>query len=148
MNLVEINPDGSVAVTGLDLPATAPEAFAATARMYADTGFQRPWIGYVAREDEKAVGFCAFKSPPVDRRVEIAYFTFPEREGRGVATRMAHQLMEIAWQADPALIVTAQTLPAEGATTAILRKLGFQLLGTVQHPADGAVWEWTRACSH
>ena len=144
MDLVEIAPDGRVAVAGLDFPTAAPEAFAATVRMYAATGFHRPWIGYVALEAGQAVGFCAFKSPPVAGRVEIAYNTFPACEGRGVATRMAGQLVEITGQTDRALTVIAQTLPAEGASTAILRKLGFRLLGTVQHPEDGPVWEWTR----
>ncbi len=142
MELVDIVQDGTVAVGGLDLPATAPEAFAATVEMYATGGFHRPWIGYVALEDGKAVGFCAFKSPPVEGRVEIAYFTFPDCEGRGVATRMAGLLVEVARRTDSAVTVVAQTLPAEGASTAILRKLGFHLLGSVQHPTDGEVWEW------
>jgi len=145
MDLVEIRHDGSVDVAGLDLAAVAPEASAATREMYALTGFVPPWIGYVAREAGKSVGFCAFKTPPAGGRVEIAYNTFPECEGRGVATQMARMLMELAWQTDPALTVVAQTLPEEGASTAILRKLGFQLLGTIQHPTDGPVWEWTRA---
>jgi len=143
MELVEISHNGSVDVAGLDFAAMAPEAFAATREMYALTGFVRPWIGYVAIEDGKAAGFCAFKSPPVGSRVEIAYNTFPECEGRGVATQMARMLMELAWQTNPALTVVAQTLPEEGASTAILRKLGFRLLGSVQHPTDGEVWEWS-----
>jgi RimJ/RimL family protein N-acetyltransferase len=60
---------------------------------------------------------------------------------------MARNLMELAWQTDPTLTVVAQTLPAESASTAILRKLGFRLAGTVQHPTDGEVWEWVRARS-
>ena len=40
------------------------------------------------------------------------------------------------------MTVFAQTLPEESASTSILRKLGFRLLGRVEHPEDGPVWEW------
>ena len=38
--------------------------------------------------------------------------------------------------------VTAQTLPAHGASTRILRKMGLVMTGSVVHPTDGEVWEW------
>lgn len=43
-----------------------------------------------------AVGTCGFKSSPDQGRVEIAYFTFPDFEGRGLATAMAGELLAIA----------------------------------------------------
>jgi hypothetical protein len=51
-------------------------------------------------------------------------------------------LIAIARQADPTLLIAAQTLPEENASTTILRKLGFRLHGSVQHPEDGEIWEW------
>ena len=60
----------------------------ATADLYRSSGFAPPWIGYVAVSEGRAVGTCAFKCAPVEGRVEIAYFTFPEFEGRGLATAM------------------------------------------------------------
>ena len=53
--------------------------------LYGRVGFQPPWICYLAFEGERRVGTCGFKSPPHDNRVEIAYYTFPEDEGRGIA---------------------------------------------------------------
>ena len=47
-----------------------------------------PWAGYLAEENGSLVGTCAFKAPPDSRGVEIAYFTFPQFEGRGVATKL------------------------------------------------------------
>jgi RimJ/RimL family protein N-acetyltransferase len=75
--------------------------------------------------------------------VEIAYFTFPSHEGKGVATRMARELLRIA-RAAPAgeIAAIAHTLPQENASTAILRKLGFHLEGELLHPEDGLVWKW------
>lgn len=87
-------------------------------------------------------GLCGFKSPPQNRRVEIAYGTTPGNEGRGIATQMARQLVRMARKAEEGITVTAQTLPEEGPSTAILRKLGFVLTGTIHHPEDGDVWEW------
>jgi [ribosomal protein S5]-alanine N-acetyltransferase len=42
----------------------------------------------------------------------------------------------------PAVTLAAQTLPEENASTSVLKKLGFCLAGTLEHPEDGQVWEW------
>jgi RimJ/RimL family protein N-acetyltransferase len=126
-----------------DIPDIAGLAVATFADMYRASGYRPPWIGYLAIEDGACVGTCAFKTPPQDKRVEIAYFTFPENEGRGVATRMASKLIEIARRTSPEVEVFAQTLPEENASSAVLKKLGFTLKGEVIHPEDGRVWEWT-----
>ena len=99
----------------------------------------------MAQEDGQLVGMCGFKSPPQNGRVEIAYGTTPGNEGRGIATQMARQLVQMARETEEGITVVAQTLPEEGASTAVLRKLGFVLDGTVDHPEDGEVWEWCLA---
>lgn len=113
-----------------------------SAAWYAKVGYVPPWTGYFAVTAGIAVGGGGFKEAPKDGRVEIAYFTVPEFEGRGFATRTASALVAIARLADPRLVIAAQTLPAENASTAILRKLGFRLDRTIDHPEDGKVWEW------
>ena len=45
------------------------------------------------------------------------------------------------------MVVAAQTLREEGASTRILKKLGFEFWGEILHPEDGPVWEWRRAPS-
>jgi RimJ/RimL family protein N-acetyltransferase len=109
------------------------------------TGFVPPWIGYVATSAGHAVGTCAFKAAPADGRVEIAYFTFPEFEGRGIATAMATQLVALARAHRPGVIVAAQTLPERNASNAILEKLGFKRAGTAIDAEAGEVWEWRLA---
>lgn len=101
-----------------------------------------PWTGYLAFDENRCVGTCAFKAPPQGNCVEIAYFTFPEYEGKGIATRMAQALVKIALEAEPEIKITAQTLPKEGASTRVLKKLGFKFAGECEHPEDGKVWEW------
>ena len=142
--LVAIGADGAPGEPLPDLPDGIAAVLEGTAAMYRETGFVPPWTGYVALEDGRCVGTCAFKGPPSDGRVEIAYFTFAGHEGRGVATRMAGALLRIAAATEPAATVVAQTLPAENASTAVLRKLGFALAGSFESDEDGTVWVWER----
>lgn len=114
----------------------------ATVAHYRRAGFLPPWIGYIGVKDGVSVGVCGYKSRPVDGRVEIAYGTVPGHEGKGVATALAVELMKLARRDDARLTVFAQTLPEENASTSILKKLGFQMMRTVDHPEDGLVWEW------
>src|SRR3712207_7923797 len=50
-------------------------------------------------------GTCGFKSRPRDGRVEIAYFTFPEHQRKGIGRQMAAALVEIACHAPEAVEV-------------------------------------------
>ncbi len=111
--------------------------------MYGRVSSGLPWVGYLAEEHGEIVGTCAYKSPPVTGEVEIAYFTFPKHEGRGVATRMVQRLVDMAFE-NGASLVKAQTLPEKNASTRILEKCGFAFSGLVTHPEDGDVWEWHR----
>lgn len=137
-----IERDGAVSRPEAALPAAARDVLTATIQLYEKLGFEPPWIGYLAFEHGVCVGTCAFTGPPVDGRVEIAYFTFPPHEGRGVATRMAQALISLSTAADATVLVTAHTLPEDNASTTVLKRLGFQLAGSVVHPEDGTVWDW------
>lgn len=114
-------------------------------KLYEDTKPNSPWLGYLCENESVIVGSCAFKSPPKAGRVEIAYFTFPEFEGKGFATEMANQLLVIAAATDSNIQVYAQTLPVISASTKILEKLGFTFCGSVNHSEDGLVWEWVKS---
>jgi len=140
--LVAGGQDGFPEDRSLVLPDFAHQSCAMSAAWYAKVGYVPPWIGYFAVSAGIAVGGGGFKEAPRDGRVEIAYFTVPEFEGRGFASRTARALVAIARAADPTLIIAAQTLPTENASTAILRNLGFRLDRTIDHPEDGKVWEW------
>ena len=142
MKLIAITENGELAKPLSSTPPIAADVIGAMTRLYRIVGYQPPWIGYLALENGACVGTCGFKSPPQNNRVEIAYFTFPEYESRGVATRMAAELIRIALDELPDVTVAAQTLPEENASTSILKKLRFRLVGTVEHPEDGLVWEW------
>ena len=95
-------------------------------------------------ENGAVVGTCGFAAPPVDGVVEIAYFSFPGNEGRGLATRMAAELLALSQPLaqQNQYQVIAHTMPEEGPSPVILRKLGFEWQGEIVHPEDGPVWKW------
>ena len=127
---------------------TAVAIAADTARFLAASGARTPWGGYLALEgtQRRVVGACGFKGgPDAGGAVEIAYFTFPGEEGRGVATAMAAALVQVAGAAGAVVaIVRAHTLPERSASCRVLEKLEFQHTGDVTDPEDGPVWRWER----
>lgn len=109
---------------------------------YPKVGYHPPWIGYFVNREERIVGTCGFVSPPVGNRVEIAYSTFREFEGQGVATGASRALISLARQTDPSLVITAKTAPEHNASTRILQRHGFEFSGIVQDHEIGDAWEW------
>jgi RimJ/RimL family protein N-acetyltransferase len=106
---------------------------------------RHPWNSYWALcpADEVYVGIGAYKTEPDPQgAVEIAYFTFPRLEGRGIATQMVGHLARIA-TASGAKTLRALTLPRSSASTSILNRIGFRMIGTIDDPEDGAVWSWS-----
>jgi [ribosomal protein S5]-alanine N-acetyltransferase len=142
LEFIAIKESGDLEKPALDITKMAKDVVAATVQLYRSVGYQPPWIGYLVFEEDTCVGACGFKAAPHNNRVEIAYFTFPGHESRGVATQMASELISIALNKAPNLTVTAQTLPEENASTSVLKKLQFVRTAALEHPEDGLVWEW------
>ena len=118
-----------------------------TVAMLQRTGATTPWTGYLAvdRANQIIVGTCSFTAAPdPEGVVEIAYFTFPPFEGRGYASAMAAELVEVAESTAGIRRVRAHTLPEGNASTRILEKLGFERVGTTIDPEAGQVWRWER----
>lgn len=145
MELLQIKPGSAPESYGLPEGSEAGMNFRMQVDYYSKIGFHPPWTGYLARVDGVPVGMGAFKGAPADNRVEIAYFTFPEHEGKGFATETCEALVATALAADPAVAVTARTLPEKNASTRVLAKNGFEFSSAVQDPEDGEVWEWRYA---
>jgi [ribosomal protein S5]-alanine N-acetyltransferase len=142
LHLIRIDPEPSPAVRDaceLELVAQTVEA---TLDLYRRKGFVHAWACYLAEQEGRIVGTCGFAGPPVHGEAEIAYFTFPGHEGQGIASQMAVALMREARQASDAEVFIAHTLPEEGPSTTILKRLGFEWLGVIEHPEDGPVWKW------
>jgi RimJ/RimL family protein N-acetyltransferase len=144
LSLHQIERDGSVPGDAESSSEMVQSILDMTSKLYVDSGFTPPWVGYLATREAEFVGACGFKGPPKDGCVEIAYFTLPGNEGRGIATAMAETLIDIATTADPNVVVTAQTLVERDASHRILEKLSFTPGDIVQHSDDGPVLDWRR----
>jgi len=143
------DPEYKAAMSSGDWPrlANAVQRVLAGTPLTASLDARDPWGGYLAVDEEthEVVGSCAFKTPPTTGgTVEIAYFTYPQFEGRGYATEMARKLVELATQAGTVLSIVAHTLPETSASTRVLEKAGLELVAEVSHPEDGPVWRWHR----
>ncbi len=109
---------------------------------FSKVGYELPWIGYYVKLNNEFVGSAAFKGKPKDNKVEIAYGTFKQYQGKGIGTKICRHLVMISLETDPGIIITARTLTEENASVSILKKNGFILSGTVWDQEDGYVWEW------
>jgi [ribosomal protein S5]-alanine N-acetyltransferase len=140
--LIQCDEQGEPVVQLGELPSGIESNCRGSADLYRRIGFEVPWVSYVAFDGDKAVGGGAFVGAPRDGRAEIAYFTAPEMEGRGYATKTATHLCKIARKARSDIVLTAFTLPESNASTTILTKLGFHVIGKSVDPEAGEVWEW------
>lgn len=114
--------------------------------LYDRTAASEPWIGYlgIKADDGEVVGCCSFVGPPRMGFAEIAYFTFPHAEGRGIARSMAAGLISIAQSHAPFPKIFAHTLPERNASTSVLIHLGFRQVGDTIDEEAGQVWRWER----
>lgn len=124
--------------------AVYPEAVVA-ALDAARRGDDPAWGTHLFFDDDGAlVGFGGWKGPPTPDGgvVELGYAVAPARRGRGIATAVVDTLLQRAGAAG-VTTVCAHTLPAESASTTVLRRTGFTLTGEVTE-AGQAVWRWER----
>jgi len=141
-SLIRCGADGSPVTPIRDVPEAIVATYAANADLHRRLGFVPPWVSYIAVDDGRAVGGGAFVGPPRENRVEIAYFTLQELEGQRYATRTATDLLAIARNTVPSIVIFAFTLRESNASTRILQRLGLKLFGDAQDPDAGNVWEW------
>ncbi len=113
-----------------------------TINFYKRVGFVQPWIGYFAELNGNIVGSAGFKGQPINGTVEIAYGIFEQYRQQGMGIEICNQLVQLSLSTDPAIRITARTLPEENFSTSILKKNNFILMGVVNDPDDGDVWEW------
>jgi len=120
---------------------------AETTRIFLGPLIGTRWGAYLGVDEatRQVVGTCSFKGAPNTLgEIEIAYYTFPPFEGRGYASAMAKQLVEIAFEVPEVKAVFAHTLVEENASTSILKKCGFIFDRQLTDPDDGDVWRWRR----
>lgn len=143
MELIAIEPS-KTEYPYADVYGRSPEVISMLQTLYDRTGYQQPWIGFLAVKHGEIVGSCGFKNVPMDNKVEIGYYTFPEYEGKGYASTMCRILTDLALAQQPEtpLVITARTLPTGVASMCILQKNGYRRMNLISDPEDGQVVEW------
>lgn len=123
---------------GTDLPPDWPPEYhdAETLRFWGEqlscSGTAGWWLHYMVLSDSAhpvLVGTVSYKGPPTAGVVEIGYSVVPSWQRHGLATEAARALIERAWERG-AQAVLAHTLPHLEPSIGVLRKLGFERLGT------------------
>ncbi|MEY2562271.1 MAG: [ribosomal protein S5]-alanine N-acetyltransferase [Verrucomicrobiota bacterium] len=113
-------------------------------RLNSSTGSD-PWrdgFAVLHLADDLVIGLCSYGGPPVGGAVEISYGIVPAYRGRGYATEAAQILIARAVVSGHVNTLQAHTLPEHNASTKVLEKCGFKLVGEVMHPEDGLIWRW------
>jgi len=110
---------------------------------------QDPWVHgfHVVDDTGLTVGLGAFKGPPVEGVVEIAYAIEPAHQRKGLATAAARALAAFAFASGQVCVVRAHTLPEGAASQRVLLKAGFEKTGEVIDAEDGLVWRFERRAS-
>ena len=109
---------------------------------YPTIGFNLPWVAYLVIRDNQVVGLGSFKGEPKQGEVEIAYWTFKQYEGQGVSSFVCRELISIAFNNAPEILITATTAPEKNASTKILANNGFVFKKIVQDHGIGDAWLW------
>ena len=110
---------------------------------YPKIGFNLPWVAYLVVRQNQVVGSCSFTGQPNEGKVEIAYWTFKEFEGQGIASFACKELIKISQNADPKVTITAKTAPEHNASTRILENNKFIFTSIIQDEEIGDAWLWT-----
>lgn len=109
---------------------------------YPKIGYQEPWVGYFILRDATIVGSCGFVGQPQEGKVEIAYWTFSEYEGQGIASQACQELIKIAISHNPQIRIYTKTAPQKNASTRILEKNQFSFQEIVIDDEIGEDWLW------
>lgn len=121
-----------------------PEALETMCADYEKSPAPRQWgtLFFLRNAPRRLVGWGGYKGAPNEGAVEIGYAIAPGERGKGFATAAARAMIGRAFAAPGISAVTAHTLAEENASTAILKKLGFEKTAAFIDPDDGPVWAW------
>lgn len=156
ISLLQLSTSELVAVASSRVPAgledrigqgSLPPPFVAVRALeLAAAGHPPPWATtflIVRDEDGRIVGGCGFKAAPVDGRVEVGYGVARAAQGRGSATAALTMLVRIAFDAG-ATEVLAEVAPTNPASTRVVRKAGFEQIGTRTDHENELLAQWVR----
>lgn len=98
---------------------------------------------FITRQDQTLVGYGGYAGKPNEQGVvEIGYQIYVPHRGQGLATEAARGLIDRAFDEPVVNVVQAHTLAEENASVHVLKKCGMTFVRAIDHPEDGAIWQW------
>lgn len=89
------------------------------------------------------VGLGGYKGGPSNEGiVEIGYAIAPAFRGRGLATAAVQRMVARGFGDPQVRLIDAHTLAQANASTRVLEKAGFEMIGELEDPDDGPIWRW------
>ncbi len=135
------------AIAGASLPDPFPgdiselEFLRGRLRAMVEDPRREAWVAprlMVLRDERRTVGHLGFHGPPgEDGCVEVGYGVLPADRGRGYAAEACQALFAWAVRSHGVTRFRAAVSPANAASLAVVRRLGFRQTGVQQDPLDG-----------
>lgn len=122
-----------------------PESLPVLRDSYASDARAHAWgtFFFVLDEPRTLVGLGGYKGgPSKEGVVEIGYAIAPAFRGRGLATAAVHQMIARGFGDPQVRFIDAHTLAQANASTRVLEKSGFEIIGTLEDPDEGSIWHW------
>ncbi|MDC7993963.1 GNAT family N-acetyltransferase [Altibacter sp. HG106] len=101
---------------------------------YSKYGYGR--FAVIHKEDQKIIGFNGIKFLPEIGKSDLGYRFLPKYWGQGIATESSRAILDFAFREIGLEEVIAFVEPKNPASSAVLRKLGFQHTQTAPYPGE------------
>ncbi len=122
-----------------------PESLPGLRTSYANNPRGHEWgtFLFVLDDPRTLVGLGGYKGDPSKEGVvEIGYAIAPAFRGRGLATAAVQQMVARGFGSRQVRLIDAHTLAHPNASTRVLEKTGFEMIGELEDPDDGPIWHW------
>ncbi|WP_271855699.1 GNAT family N-acetyltransferase [Patiriisocius marinus] len=107
---------------------------------YAEFGYGR--FAVIHKTDNKIIGFNGIKFLKDIQATDLGYRFLPEYWGKGIATEASKPILKFAFEDKKLAEVIATVYPENSASTAVLKKLGFQHIETKTYPEETTTLDW------
>ncbi len=109
---------------------------------YANYGYGRFAVLY--KPDNKIIGFNGFKYHPEHSFIDLGYRFLSSYWGRGIATESSQMILQYGYEHLPIDNVLGFVMKENKASSAVLKKIGFQFKKIAGYPGEGEEkkYEW------
>lgn len=121
------------------------EIFHYTLTKLSESQEENGWWTYliIYKQENKLIGNGGYKGKPtLEGEVEIGYEIAKNYRNQGLATEMARELLENAFEDKRVKSILAHTLAEQNPSTRVLKKCRFKKVEEINDPDEGMIWKW------